>query len=122
MQAKKQTGIGVAGEDNALCWADLSTPDPQRGSKFYSDLFGWGVEKGQNDPSDYLHIKNGEDYIGGIPPAHHRDPRVPAHWLIYFQVADVEASAAKAQELGAKIMMPPRKMEGVGSFAIISDP
>lgn len=28
-QAKKNTGLGVVGEDGAFCWADLSTPDPQ---------------------------------------------------------------------------------------------
>ena len=121
-QSKKQAGLGATNEDNALCWADLSTPDPQRGAKFYSDLFGWKLDKGENDSSDYLHIKNGEEYIGGIPPAHHRDPQAPAHWLIYFQVADVEATANKAQAQGGKILMPPRKMEGVGSFAIIADP
>ena len=121
-QSKRNAGMAVTSEDNAFCWADLSTPDPQRGAKFYSDLFGWIMEKGENDSSDYIHIRNGENHIGGIPPAHHRDPHAPAHWLIYFQVADVEATAAKAQELGGKILMPPRKMEGVGSFAIISDP
>jgi len=121
-QAKKQTGIGVAGEDNALCWADLSTPDPQRGASYYSCLFGWKMEKGEHEPSYCLHTKNGEEYMGGVPPARHRDPNAPAHWLIYFQVADVEATANKAQALGGRILMPPCKMEGVGSFAIISDP
>src|ERR1035438_9247519 len=40
-QANKNTGIGIAGEPGTLCWADLSTPDPDRAKKFYSDMFGW---------------------------------------------------------------------------------
>jgi len=121
-QPKKHAGIRVAGEDNAFCWADLSTPDPERGAKFYSDLFGWKVEKSENDASGYLHIKNGNDFIGGIPPAQHRNPQVPPHWLIYFQVADVEATATKAQQSGGKILMPAKTMEGVGTWAILADP
>ena len=121
-QPKQHIGMTIASEDNAFCWADLSTPDPQRGAKFYSDLFGWTMEKTPNDPSGYLHIKHGDHYIGGIPPAEHRNPQAPAHWLIYIQVADVDATAAKAQQSGGKVLMPANKMEGVGTWAILADP
>lgn len=121
-QAKKHSGLGVVDEDGAFCWADLSTPDVQRGSKFYSDLLGWKLEKGANDPSGYLHIKSGDKHIGGIPPAEYRPPNTPPHWMLYFQVANVEASTEKAKQMGAKIYMPPRKMEGVGTWAVVADP
>ena len=121
-QPKQKQGVGITGENSALCWADLSTPDPDRAGKFYSAVFGWKLEKGEKDTSGYLHIKNGGDFIGGIPPTAHRNPQTPAHWLIYFMVADVEASAAKAAKLGAKILMPTRAMEGVGTWAIVADP
>lgn len=121
-QAKNNTGLGVIGEDGAFCWADLSTPDPQRGGKFYSDLLGWKLETSPNDPSGYLHIKSGDRHIGGIPPAEYRQPGIPPFWMIYFQVSNVEASTDKAKRLGAHIHMPPRKMEGVGTWSIIADP
>jgi uncharacterized protein len=121
-QSNKHHGTGIGGVDNTVCWADLSTPDPQRAKKFYSELFGWEIMAGPNDPSGYLHIKNGEHFIGGIPPAEHRNPNAPPHWLLYFQVADVEASTEKAKQLGGKILMPPRKMENVGTWSIVSDP
>lgn len=121
-QSKKHSGLGISGENGAFCWADLSTPDPQRGGKFYSDLLGWKLEKSENDPSGYLHIKNAETFIGGIPPAEHRPPQSPAHWMLYFMVADVEASTAKAKGLDAQVFMPPRKMEGVGTWAVLADP
>lgn len=121
-QAKKNAGLGVEGEDGTFCWADLSTPDPHRGGKFYSDLFGWKLEKGASDSSGYLHIKNGEKHIGGIPPAAQRPQGAPAHWMVYFHVANVEASTENARQMGAKIYMPPRKMEGVGTWAVLADP
>lgn len=120
-QPKRSQGITITG-DNAFCWADLSTPDPERAGKFYAELFGWQLAKDEKDPSGYIHIKNGENFIGGIPPAAHRSPTAPPHWLIYFQVADPEGTTAKAGKLGGRILMPARKMENVGTFSIVSDP
>jgi predicted enzyme related to lactoylglutathione lyase len=121
-KANKNTGIAVNNEDGAFCWADLSTPDVDRASKFYSQLFGWKLEKSEKDPSGYLHIKNGEDYIGGIPPAQHRDPKTPPHWLLYFQTSDCDASVNKAKQNGAAVYFGPMSMEGVGRLAVLADP
>jgi hypothetical protein len=121
-QAKKNNGIGVKNEDGAFCWADLSTPDTERASRFYSQLFGWKLEKGEKDPSGYLHIKNGEEFIGGIPPIEHRDPKAPPHWLLYFQASDCDASVNKAKQNGAKVYFGPKSMEGIGRWAILADP
>jgi predicted enzyme related to lactoylglutathione lyase len=120
-QAKNSQGIKVTG-DNTLCWADLSTSNPDRAAKFYSELFGWQFTKGEQDSSGYLHIKNGGHFIGGMPPKEHRNPNAPPHWLIYYQTADAEASTKKANQLGAKVLMPARKMENVGTFSIVADP
>jgi predicted enzyme related to lactoylglutathione lyase len=121
-QAKKNAGIGITGEPGAFCWADLSTPDPERARKFYAGLFGWEIAPGEKDSSGYLHIQNGDHFIGGIPPAHVRNPNAPPHWMIYFYVADVDASAAQAKELGATFFVPPMSVEGVGRMAILADP
>jgi predicted enzyme related to lactoylglutathione lyase len=122
-QAKKNTGIGIAGEPGALCWADLSTGDTGRAQKFYAALFGWEIAPGEGkDASGYLHIKNGDRFIGGIQPAEQRNPNAPPHWLIYFYVADVDASAAKAKELGATFFVPPMSVEEVGRMAVMADP
>jgi predicted enzyme related to lactoylglutathione lyase len=121
-QAKKHIGTGIAGVEGTLCWADLSTPDPEKAIPFYADVFGWKAEPGQADDSGYLHIKNGEAFIGGIPPAAHRHPNVPSHWLPYFLVSDCDATAAKAKELGAAFRLPPMSMEKVGRFAVLADP
>jgi uncharacterized protein len=121
-RANKSTGIGIAQVHGTLCWADLSTPDPQRGSEFYSGLFGWHIFADPKDTSGYLHIKNGEHFIGGVPPALHRQVGMPAHWMAYFQVDDVDATAAKAKELGANLYLAPMTMEGVGRMAVVADP
>ena len=121
-QANKNTGIGIAHVHGTLCWADLSTPDPKRAADFYSGLFGWQLTRDEKDPSGYLHIKNGEHFIGGIPPATHRQPGVPPYWLAYFQVDDVDTTANKAKEMAAKLYLAPMTMEGVGRMSVIADP
>lgn len=121
-QAKQHAGIGIAGVPGTLCWADLNTPDAGRAKDFYSGLFGWQFEKSEHDSSGYLHINNGDQMIGGIPPAQHRNPNAPPHWLVYYYVSDVDATAAQAKELGATIYLPPMSMEKVGRMSVLADP
>jgi predicted enzyme related to lactoylglutathione lyase len=121
-QAKNSTGTGIGNVHGTLCWADLSTPDAKSAENFYSGLLGWKFTREEKDTSGYLHIKNGEHFIGGVPPAAHRQPGVPPHWLAYFQVDDVDATANKAKEMGAKLFLPPMSMEGVGRMSVIADP
>ena len=122
-QANKNQGTGIAHVDGTLCWADLSTPDPARAGKFYSDLFGWKLLTEDEDPEhEYLHIKNGEHFIGGIPPAKFHNPKAPAHWLAYVLTSNCDASADKAKQLGARLYLVPTTVENVGRMAVVADP
>jgi predicted enzyme related to lactoylglutathione lyase len=122
-QAQSHIGIGIAGENGTLVWADLNTPDRERAKTFYEALFGWTFVTGKDKPADsYLHIKNGEAYIGGILPDSHRNQHAPPHWLIYFLVADCDASTAKATEIGARVYAPPMSIENNLRFSVLADP
>jgi hypothetical protein len=121
-QSKTHHGTRIAEVPGTLCWADLSTPDAKRASDFYKSLFGWEFMADSKDPSGYLHIKNGEQFIGGVLPPSARQPGVPPHWLPYFQVDDVDAVANKAKQMGGKLCVDPMSMENVGRFAVIFDP
>ena len=45
-QAHKQIGFGVTGVPGTVCWADLTTPDPNAATNFYRSLFGWEISPG----------------------------------------------------------------------------
>src|SRR5690348_10658134 len=93
-QPNKNPGTTITGVDGTLCWADLSTSNQDQAGTFYAQLFGWTMAKEDEDSKhNYWHIKNGEQFIGGIPPASHRDPKIPSHWEIYIQVSDCNATA-----------------------------
>ncbi len=118
-EAKEHIGAGIVGENGTLCWADLSSPDGERAAKFYGDLFGWTFMPGAGG---YLHIKNGEALIGGIPSVAQRDPGMPAHWMIYIQVGDCNASTTQAAALGANICMGPMDIPNTGRMSVLGDP
>ena len=70
-QANRNAGIGIVGEPGAICWADLSTARSPTSAKNSIRACSDGTlcpEKGK-DASGYLHIKNGDRFIGGIQPA-----------------------------------------------------
>jgi uncharacterized protein len=122
-QAKNHVGSRIDGVDGTLCAADLMTSDQDKAAEFYEKLFGWQIGKEDEKPEHrYYHIFNGGQFIGGIPPANSAGPGVPAHWQIYLQVGNCEASAAKAKELGARIYMPAMKIENVGWISVMADP
>ncbi len=121
-EPKKRSGIGVTAEPGAFCWADLNTPDQARAKTFYEGLFGWKLKPGQGKESGYLHIMNGENYIGGVPPAHQGSGNEPPHWLIYFAVSEVDKTSQRAKDMNAKILLGPMDFESVGRVAMLADP
>ena len=46
---------------------------------------------------------------------------IPAHWMVYFAVADCDATVEKAKELGGQLTFGPMDLP-VGRFAVLSDP
>ena len=121
-QSKAHSGLGIAGVCGSLCWADLMTSDTERAKAFYEGLLGWKITKSENDPSGYLHIKNGEQFIGGIPPSSFAPPNTPAHWMAYIYVANCDETTAKSSQLGGKTLLAPTTIEKVGRMSILADP
>jgi hypothetical protein len=46
---------------------------------------------------------------------------VPAYWLVYFKVEDVDAAFGKAVGAGARELVGPQDYPG-GRFAVVTDP
>jgi len=70
----------------------------------------------------YVHIKNGADFIGGMPPSNMQPPDTPPHWLIYYMVTSCDASTEKLKGLGGKVFMGPMSIPKVGRMSIVTDP
>jgi uncharacterized protein len=53
---------------------------------------------------------------------HRPDERIPPSWTTYIGTDDIEATIARASELGATQINGPMDVPGQGRFAIITDP
>lgn len=64
----------------------------------------------------------GERRVGGMLQMTEAWGESPSHWMMYFQVADCDASAALAERLGGAVLFAPRDIPPVGRFAVVRDP
>lgn len=115
-------GSGVYQALGAFCWNELGTNDTQKAQDFYTTVFGWGTQL-FSGAFDYTLFKNGDQDVGGM---YKIQPEImgpiPPNWMVYFAVADCDASLQKATELGGKVLVPAEDIPGVGRFAILQDP
>lgn len=103
-------------------WHDLMTTDKAAAVRFYTQLFGWQTrEMEMGGDGAYTMIRAGERDIGGIVALDEK-LGVPAHFLGYCSVPDVDVAARRAEQLGGKVGVPATDIPNVGRFAIIEDP
>ncbi|TMK39290.1 MAG: VOC family protein [Actinobacteria bacterium] len=117
-QANNHIGASLVNAPGALCWNELASPDLDAAPDFYGKLFGWSTEPFEGGPMRYLTIKNGDATNGGM---REKQPQEPPYWLVYFAVEDVEASMARASELGGNTIAGPFEM-AMGKIGVVQDP
>jgi predicted enzyme related to lactoylglutathione lyase len=122
-QAGKHTGAGIVNEPVSLSWNELATREPDKAIAFYRDVFGWQPMTHEMGPSSYTEfLLDGPGSIAGMMPLDDSFPaEMPAHWRVYFAVADTDATAAKATELGGAVQVPPMDIPQ-GRIAALADP
>jgi predicted enzyme related to lactoylglutathione lyase len=72
----------------------------------------------------YTIIKVGERSNGGIreQSPDERNAGIPPNWLPYFVAASADAAVAKAEELGAVVLMGPMDLPNQNRIAALRDP
>ena len=84
---------------------ELHTGDLACAQEIYARLCGWRPQRVETDAGNYTLMQLGGDLGGGIVEC--TTPR--AVWLPYVEVGDVVAATAKAEELGARVLLEPRE-------------
>ncbi len=119
-QAKSHIGASLVNYNGAMSWNELSTRDAAGAKKFYSDLFGWEFEA---TDTGYITFKNNGRMNGGMLEMDESYGDIPPHWIVYFTVADLDASLKQVEELGGKVHVPKTALgEMPGHFAVVADP
>lgn len=120
-QAGTHIGSDVVNKPGAVIWNELQTTDPATAATFYKGLFDWDISS--NDAGDYHYISNNGRMNGGILSLDADTyANVPPHWMVYFNVADIQAALKKANSLGGKALMDISEAQGVGQFVMVQDP
>jgi hypothetical protein len=121
-QARNHPGCGIVNEPGSLIWNELTVRDPTAVSSFYERVFGWTGETTPMGDMEYTTFhRDGEQVAGMVQMTDAWPPEIPAHWMVYFAVDDVDAAAARAAELGGAVSVPPTEIP-VGRFAVLNDP
>ena len=103
---------------------EIPADDLDRAKKFYSDLFGWKIEK-WDDPKvgmDYLLInttdsKGNKGLGGGLIKRRH-----PQHSVTdYVEVDSIDEYSNKVTKLGGRIVVPKTAIPTIGYFAVFLD-
>ena len=104
-------------------WFDLTVNNAEEVCEFYRAIVGWdSTSLSMGDYDDFCMALPGTDKtVAGICHARGSNANLPAQWLIYITVEDVDASAEKCVALGGKVIEGPRKV-GDGRFCVIQDP
>jgi uncharacterized protein len=85
--------------------------------KFYGKLFDWKIDS--NNPMNYGMVEATEGGIaGGVGPT----PDGSTLVTFYVQVDDLQGVLDRAEQLGAKTVMPPMDVPGGPSIAQFIDP
>jgi len=100
---------------------DLMTTDPEGSRAFYEAVVGWSFPERSSGGFTYPGIDAGGVGIGGLM-AMDAAAGLPAHWMPYIAVADIDAALARVAGLGGEVCQPAVELPGLGRFSIITDP
>jgi len=121
-QPGMHAGSGIVNEPGTLCWNELATRNPDSQAAFYGAVFGWTASH-NGPPMNYTEFQLDSESVAGMMPMEGDmwPADLPDHWMVYFAVADCDAAAARIQELGGSISVPPTDIPP-GRFAVVADP
>jgi predicted enzyme related to lactoylglutathione lyase len=128
-QPKNHKGANVVNEHGSVNFNGLATRDPDRAKQFYGAVFGWetlalpaGVmwtlpgygdhleesSPGLREQMAQMGAPDGFiDVVAALNPIAGDDAETPAHWSVTFASDDIDATAAKARELGGVVVAGP---------------
>lgn len=117
-QPGSHQGFGAVYEDDAPAWFELHTTDYAGAIAFYRDVFGWKtVTASDTEQLRYTLLQPGDTQLAGLMDEGSR----PSHWIVYFGVADADATVARIKELGGGVVMEPEDTP-YGRLAAVTDP
>jgi predicted enzyme related to lactoylglutathione lyase len=99
-------------------WAELATSYAEGAKSFYTTLFGWTYDDRPAGEGMIYSMANRDGH--SVAALFGSDE--PPHWNCYVTVASADDAAARAAELGGKVLAEAFDVMDVGRMAVIADP
>lgn len=118
MNDEQKPAVGTVG------WFDLTVADADSLRDFYANVVGWSVEPvSMGDYDDYSMTAPGSGQaVAGVCHARGGNADLPPQWLMYINVADLDASIGACEAGGGELVAGPKTMGGHGRYCVIRDP
>jgi predicted enzyme related to lactoylglutathione lyase len=118
--ARKDDNMTIDFPPGTPNWVDLGTTDVPAARAFYTGLFGWTVEDLGPDSGGYAMLRKDGKQVAGIGPA--TDPTRGTSWSVYFATGSADATTARVESHGGKVIMGPMDVMDQGRMAVFQDP
>ena len=99
---------------------ELPAADPERAARFYTDVFGWTIEK-WDGPAEYWLVTTGEEGEPGINGGIMRPQDPEQTTTNTVGVDDLDATVERATAAGATLVAPRMPIPGMGWLAYLTD-
>lgn len=108
----------------SFCWFECTSREDEACIAFYTNLFGWSTSSMDMGPAGtYTVFHNNGEQVAGLMPMKGDDwpPDMPAHWMPYVAVENVDETYLRVEACGGEGCVPPTDIPGIGRFAVIDD-
>ena len=113
--------------DHTIVHFEIPADDAERLRKFYTELFGWKIEK-MPGPMEYWNIETvpinerGEPIRRGVNGGMMKKQNLEHKPVNYISVESIEEYGKKIEKLGGKVITPKEEIPGMGWWVLALDP
>ena len=100
---------------SAIVYFEIFCDEEERARKFYSQLFGWKVERIPG--TKYCNITTQEGALGGLSKRFNPHQKI----INYFGVLSVREASSKVEALGGRVLVPKMAVPRAGYYALCMD-
>jgi predicted enzyme related to lactoylglutathione lyase len=100
---------------------EITATDPERVTRFYSDVFGWQFQRWEG-PMEYWMIITGDEKSPGINGGLGRRQDGASATTNTIDVPSLDAALASVEKSGGTVTVPKMAIPGIGWLAYCVDP
>jgi predicted enzyme related to lactoylglutathione lyase len=115
-----ERALGGSEGPGSFVWSELWTIDRVAAGDFYEQVIGYGRSEIDRPRGVYTVLESGGEPRAGL--VEFETDEIDPAWAPYIGVASLEATLARARELGGRVLLEPVPELAEGRVALLADP